>query len=243
MDSLPENIKPSEQQLTESANLTARTIDSVDNFGSINSTPRNDYEFHNLEFVFEKNRTSGCLSCCKNFDRKVQITTTEADGRAIVIESEKHPEKNIIPFSYYNPIVEITDDIVKLKRADGSYISLYSQNPALITLFTSHINEHRASIKQFYELLWKWTNCYQSLGIRLINSIKTIKEMEIKNRTNTLRYEDHINKMSKHFITTALRYLTNHLQHGPYGYTNLIRYFFNKWSCEYNKNCIHMTIC
>ena len=41
MDSLPENIKPSEQQLTESANLTARTIDSVDNFGSIKS--RNDF--------------------------------------------------------------------------------------------------------------------------------------------------------------------------------------------------------
>ncbi len=242
MDSLPENIKPSEQQLTESANLTARTIDSVDNFGSINSTPRNDYEFHNLEFVFEKNRSSGCFSCCKNFDRKVQITTTEAEGRAIVIDSQKHPEKNIIPFSYYNPIVEITEDIVKLKRTDGSHISLYSQNPALITLFTSHINEHRASIKQFYELLWKWTNCYQSLGIRLINSIKTIKEMEIKNRTNTLRYEDHINKMSKHFITTALRYLTNHLQHGPYGYTNLIRYFFKKWSCEYNKNCIKESI-
>ena len=48
--------------------------------------------------------------------------------------------------------------------------------------------------------------------------------------------------MSKHFITTALRYLTNHLQHGTNGYTSLLKYFFNKWYKEYNRNCIKESI-
>ena len=48
--------------------------------------------------------------------------------------------------------------------------------------------------------------------------------------------------MSKHFITTALRYLLNHLQNGPAGYKKLLCFFFNKWYKKYNKNCIKESI-
>ena len=208
------------------------------------ATPRNErtipYAFDDLEFTFEKK--SGC---CTKQNRKVIITTDIMKGREIRIYSKNGTdilEKNHIPFTYSNPIVTQSSHTMDIRRSDNSIVTLHTTNPTLITVFTNEINSHREKIIKFHNILWKWTHCFQSSVIRMVQNIKNTKQQTTETRTRTLRYERHIKNMSKHFITTALRYLTNHLQHGTNGYTSLLKYFFNKWYKEYNRNCIKESI-
>ena len=199
-------------------------------------------KFHDLEFTFTKKTGFSC--CCPQHDRKVIISSYD-EGREIRIYSKKGENiaaKNRIPFTHTNPIVTIGTGVIDIRRSDGSIVTLRSQNPTLITLLANEIDHHRKQVILFHNMLWKWTHCFQSGVIRIIQAVRNTQEQTNDTRTRTLRYEKHIKSMSKHFITTALRYLTNHLQHSAQGYTYLLRYFFDKWYREYNRNCIKESI-
>ena len=202
------------------------------------------YKFEDLEFTFDKNNSAG-MSCISKTMRRVVITTSPNHGREIRIYSKDRKSimpKNHIPFSYCNPIIESSDSSVTLRRSDKTTVTLNSDNNTLVQLFCNEIITHQRRLHMFRDLMWKYTHCFQSTGIRMIMTTKNTKQTAAMTRCRTLRYEKHIKTMSKHFITTALRYLTNHLQHGPEGYTYLQRYFFDRWYQEYNRNCIKESI-
>jgi len=200
------------------------------------------YSLHDIEFTLDKKKSR--LWCCSKSHRKV-IITTNGGGREINIYSkngENLAEKNKIQFTHTNPIVSVHDDSIDLGRTDGTIVTLSSPNPMIITLLSDEINNHRQQIINLHDILWKWTYCLQSTVIRMVLSSRNTKTQKHDTQTRTLRYEKHIKTMSKHFITTALRYLTNHLQHSSHGYTHLLRCFFDKWYKEYNRNCIKESI-
>ena len=163
---------------------TTRTLEECD-FGDIGSGTPSDYNFHDLEFTFEKklSKTGACcpgvFGCCVPTDRRVIIATSEQNGREIRIYSKNNEDilpKNHIPFSYKNPIMSMNNDNVILQRDDKTMIELRSQNPALIQLFCKEINQHRQSIIKFNLMLWKWTHCFQSSIIRMVQKIRNIQQ-------------------------------------------------------------------
>ena len=202
------------------------------------------YEFNDLEFMFRK-QYIGIFSCCMNQYRKIIITHSPNNGREIRIyskDNESVKECNHIPFTYTNPIIDYSSHTITLKRSDNTSVIFFSDNPSLITLFNAEITNHINMISKFNKFLWRYTHCSQSIGTRMIMNIKNTKYNDGVVRHKTLKYESHIKAMSKTFITTALRYLTNHLQHGSGGYTHLLRFFFDRWYQEYNRNCIKEAI-
>jgi GTP-binding protein EngB required for normal cell division len=213
-----------------------------DNTHRLSNFPFNNSQLHDMEFTLDKIYKS-CIPCTSS-SRKI-IISTGPSGREIRIYCKNNTDvidKNRIPFSYFNPIVHSSTNHIDIRRSDNSIVTLSSRNPTLITLFTNEITNHREKIIKLHLLLWKYTSCFQGSVIRIIDNVRNIQTHAYENQTRTLRYENHIKSMSKHFITTALRYLTNHLQNGPNGYSLLIRYFFNKWYKEYNRNCIKESI-
>jgi GTP-binding protein EngB required for normal cell division len=225
-------------------NQTPETSNDPTDFGSIDdNVPPPIRNFPEVEFTLEKHINSCCNYHTR--DRRVIITTHPENGREIRIYSKNGEDildKNTIPFTYTNPIVNIDGNSIDLQRRNGSIVTLKSSNQALIKLFQLEITSHRTRIIELNHIFWKWTYCFQSAVIRFIQSASNTQQHTREAQSRTLHYERHIKTMSKHFITTALRYLTNHLQHSSHGYTYLLKFFFDKWYKEYNRNCIKESI-
>jgi len=221
---------------------SVRSSQSVDHLANIEDPRQKINKFPDLVYNFRK-RTG----CCSNNLRKITLKTHPTYGRTIYISSKKQDQqkdKNIIPFTLFDPIIfmDMNKGLIDIERTDHSTVRLQSDNPQLVNVFYSEILVHRNTVKQLKDMLWKWYDCYSSGAIRSVNYAQNKQTADITLRKNTLRYVKHINKMSRHFITTALRYLLNHLQNGPAGYKKLLHFFFNKWYKEYNKNCIKESI-
>ena len=201
--------------------------------------------FQDMEFTFDKKISRMVNLSCINQLRRVIITLSPNGGREIRIYSKDGQsilDKNRINFTYNNPIVDMYNSTIILRRVDSTTVTLCSDNQQLIILFTQEIQKQQYILNKLRTLLLRSVQSYASRMLRVVFNVKNNKCSVDMVRRRTLSYESHIKTMSKHFITTALRYLTNHLQHGPGGYTHLIKYFFDKWYQEYNRNCIKESI-
>ena len=242
-DSTDNSIELLANDQSRFSNHTTDILNDSTEFGSIDNVREPIIKFPEVEFTFDK-----CVNSCfkfKSSSRRVVITTDSKNGREIRIYSKNGEDildKNRIPFTYNDPIVNINTNSIELLRKDGSIVILTSANPTVITLFQNEILSHRVKIIDLAKIFWKWTHCFQSSVIRTIQSASNTQQHTRETQSRTLHYERHIKNMSKHFITTALRYLTNHLQHSSHGYTYLLRFFFDKWYKEYNRNCIKESI-